>query len=146
MSLNRENSQLELALEIALDAHRGQIDKAGQAYILHPLRVMSRMTSNDTRIVAILHDVVEDSDWTMEQLKSAGFTSEVIAAIECLTKRPDEIYDDFIVRVSSNPVATLVKIGDLEDNMNLDRLCEVSSEDLARISKYRAAWQHLTKL
>ena len=133
-------STLERALEIAKEAHKGQYDKAGKDYILHPLRVMERGRTGEVKIVGVLHDVIEDSDWTFEMLAEEGFPSEVIEALRCVTKlSEDEDYDHFIDRVLTNPLAMRVKILDLEDNMDLSRLEECTEGDIRRLRKYRKA-------
>src|SRR5262245_11766928 len=135
---------LEKAILIAAQAHLGQKDKAGAPYILHPLRLMMRMDSEDAMIAAVLHDVVEDSDCTLEQLRGEGFSEEVLHAVDCLTNRDGESYDEFIARVQPNAIARQVKIADLEDNMNVKRIGEMTPKDLARIEKYHRAWRALT--
>jgi (p)ppGpp synthase/HD superfamily hydrolase len=136
---------LEKAIQIAAQAHAGQKDKSGAPYILHPLRMMLRVESETAMIAAVLHDVVEDSDWTLEQLRLEGFSEEVLQAVECLTNRDGGSYDDFIARVKTNAIARQVKIADLEDNMNVKRIGEMSPKDLARIEKYHRAWRALTQ-
>ena len=136
---------LERAILIAAQAHLGQLDKAGAAYILHPLRMMMRMESEAAMIAAVLHDVVEDSDWTLEQLRGEGFSEEVLQAVDCLTSREGETYDEFISRVRSSAIARQVKIADLEDNMNVKRIGEITPKDLARVEKYHRAWRALTQ-
>ncbi len=135
---------LERAIEIAVRAHAGQHDKAGAPYVLHPLRLMLRMLSDESRIVAVLHDVVEDSDVTLECLRKEGFSERVLAAVGTLTKRNGEDYDAFIERVSKNPLASEVKIEDMKDNMDLSRLGRKASEKaLERQAKYQKS---VTKL
>ncbi len=136
---------LERAILIAAQAHLGQRDKAGAPYILHPLRMMMRMESEAAMIAAALHDVVEDSDWTLEQLRGEGFSEEVLQAVDCLTSREGETYDEFIARVRGSAIARQVKIADLEDNMNVKRIGEITPKDLARIEKYHRAWRALTQ-
>ncbi len=136
---------LDKAILIAAQAHLGQRDKAGVTYILHPLRMMMRMESEVAMIAAVLHDVVEDSDWTFEQLRGEGFSEEILQAVDCLTHRDSESYDDLISRAKSNAIARQVKIADLEDNMNVKRIGEMTPEDLARIEKYHRAWRILTE-
>src|SRR5215469_14471918 len=114
-------SNLERAIAIAVEAHKGQKDKSGAPYILHPLRVMGRVNSNVEKIVAILHDVVEDTKWTFDDLRREGFSESIIQSIDCVTKREGEAYEDFVKRSASNPLAKRVKIADLEDNMDLRR-------------------------
>ena len=99
-------STLERAIEIATEAHRGQFDKAGNDYIGHPLRVMAMGKTTDEKIVGVLHDVIEDTDWTFDRLAAEGFSAEVIDALRCVTKlSEDELYDNFIARVKENPLA-----------------------------------------
>jgi len=136
---------LERAILIAAQAHLGQRDKAGAAYILHPLRMMMRMESEAAMIAAALHDVVEDSDWTLERLRGEGFSEDVLRAVDCLTSREGETYDEFITRVRESAIARQVKIADLEDNMNVERIGEITQKDLARIEKYHRAWRALTQ-
>ena len=136
---------LEDAVSIAALAHRSQKDKAGAPYLLHPLRMMLRMKSEAAMMAAVLHDVVEDTDWTLEQLRERGFPDEVLEAIECLTHRDGESYEEFIGRVEKNQIAREVKIADLEDNMNIQRIDRIGSKDLARLEKYHRAWCELTK-
>jgi (p)ppGpp synthase/HD superfamily hydrolase len=135
---------LERAVRIAAEAHEGQKDKSGAPYLLHPLRMMLRMQSDVARMAAILHDVVEDSDWTLDGLRAEGFSAEVVEAVDCLTHREGESYEAFVKRVKGNALARQVKLADLEDNMNLKRLSEVTSKDLARLEKYHRAWLALT--
>ena len=127
---------LEKAIEIAVEAHRGQIDKAGKEYILHPMRVMLRGRNDTEMIVGILHDVVEDTPITIDMLRLEGFSEDILAAIECVTKRRGESYGTFIDRVLTNPLATQVKLYDMEDNMNRDRIPYPTPKDEARFRKY----------
>ena len=137
---------LERAVQIAAEAHAGQQDKSGAPYLLHPLRLMLRMRSVETMMAAVLHDVVEDSGWTLEQLRAEGFSDAVLAAVECLTKHDGEDYATFIQRVQTNSLARQVKLADLEDNLNLQRLAEITPKDLARLEKYHRAWRQLKPL
>lgn len=132
-------NQIDAALSLAVKAHTGQIDKAGQPYIFHPLRLMSKFTNENEQVVAVLHDVIEDSEKTLKDLSEIGFSNEVIDAIECLTKKTDEDYADFITRVSLNPLAKKIKIEDIKDNLDLTRLKEIEQSDLERIKKYHRA-------
>ena len=115
-------SILERAIEIATEAHRGQRDKAGNDYIGHPLRVMAAGKTTEEKIVGVLHDVVEDSDWTLEGLAAEGFAPEIIEALRCLTHAEEEPYDRYIARIKGNPLAVAVKLNDLTDNMDIRRL------------------------
>lgn len=134
---------LEDAIALAVEAHRGQRDKAGQTYILHPLRVMMRLETEPERMVAVLHDVVEDSPWTLERLRGLGYPEEVLGALDCLTKREGETYEAFIERLLPNPLARRVKRADLEDNLDVRRLPAVTAKDAERLARYRAAWARL---
>ena len=137
-------STLERAIEIATLAHKGQVDKAGNEYIGHPLRVMEMGKTLQEKIAGILHDVVEDSDWTFEKLEAEGFQEEVIAALRCVTKTSEnENYDDFIERVKKNPLAVAVKINDLTDNMDIRRLPYLSDKEVKRLKKYLKAYKRL---
>lgn len=138
-------STLEKAIEIATEAHQGQFDKAGRDYIGHPLRVMEMGNTEEEKIVGVLHDVIEDTDWTFEKLAEEGFSDEVIAALRCVTKiSENENYDDFIDRVKKNPLAVAVKINDLTDNMDIRRLPYLSDKDVKRLKKYLKAYKRLT--
>lgn len=127
---------LEKAIEIAVEAHRGQIDKAGKIYILHPMRVMLRGQNEAEMIVGILHDTVEDTPVTLDMLRLEGFSEEVLTAVACLSKKEGEDYGHFIDRVLPNPLATQVKLYDIEDNMNRDRIPFPTEKDEARFHKY----------
>ena len=130
---------LERAIAIAATAHAGQVDKGGAPYILHPLKVMLRMNSLEERIVAVLHDVVEDCAISLDDLRKEGFSEEVLSAIESVTKVPGESYEDFVERAAQNPIGRVVKLADLEENSDLSRIASPSWEDLERVEKYRRA-------
>ncbi len=132
-------STLERAIVIAAEAHAGQKDKGGQTYILHPLRLMLQMRTEDERMAAVLHDVVEDSDWTLEQLRSEGFSEAVGQAVDALTERKDESYEAFVQRAVGDPIARVVKIADIRDNMDLSRIPNPTEKDHERLDKYRRA-------
>ncbi|MEG3639512.1 GTP pyrophosphokinase [Magnetococcus sp. PR-3] len=135
-------ADLETAIAIATRAHKGQKDKSGQPYILHPLRVMMKQTNDIARQVAVLHDVVEDTEVTLQFLDESGFSYDVLFAVELLTRKPSENYAEYLRRVMAHPVACSVKRADLEDNMDIRRLPENLSEaDLQRLQKYRGAWE-----
>jgi len=128
---------LERAIAIAATAHAGQVDKGGAPYILHPLKVMLRMSTLEERIVAVLHDVVEDCAISLDDLRKEGFSEEVLSAIESVTKVAGESYEDFVDRAAQNPIGRVVKLADLEENSDLSRIASPSWEDLERIEKYR---------
>jgi len=143
-------ADLETAIAIAVEAHRGQTDKAGQPYILHPLRVMFNLDAEEERIVAVMHDVVEDSELTLDDLRARGFSKEVLEALEAVTRRPGESgdagYAAFVERAAGNPIGRRVKIADLLDNMDLTRLAELGESDMRRLDKYLKALRFLEKL
>lgn len=132
-------NSLNKALEIAIKAHTNQFDKAGEPYILHPLHLMMQCKDNTHRIVAVLHDVIEDSDVTLESLKYI-FTNEIIFAVDVLTHRKDVPYFDYINEVKKNPIATKIKILDLQHNSELNRLKVVTDKDRDRVKKYNKAY------
>lgn len=137
-------SELQHAIAIATQAHAGQTDKAGAEYIGHPLRVMKMGVSEAEQIVGVLHDVVEDSSWTFEDLGKEGFAPEILDALRCVTKlSEEEDYAHFIDRVLTNPLAIRVKMNDLKDNMDLTRLKQITPKDLERLQKYRWAYERL---
>ena len=125
---------LEEAIRIAVEAHRGQTDKAGAPYILHPLLVWGRCFPERVILVVVLNVFVLYTDWTLEQLGARGFSDDVLAAVDCLTRREAETYEAFIERVRTNPVARAVKLADLEDNMDIHRIGELTERDLARLT------------
>ena len=137
---------IEDAIALAVQAHRGQLDKEGAPYILHPLRVMARMETDLGRMIGVLHDVVEDTDCTLDDLRAAGYPPVVIEAVDALSRRPGELYDDYIERVKPNHLARRIKLADLEDNMDLRRLPAVEEQDLKRLQRYRQAWGELIAL
>ncbi|RYG67267.1 HD domain-containing protein [bacterium] len=142
---------LENAISLAAISHEGQTDRAGQPYILHPMRVMmslGREATTEERCAAIMHDIVEDCDVTFDDLLDLGFSEDVVRAIDALTKRPEE-KDDYmkaIRRLSSNPIARRVKLGDLADNLDLSRLPSPTERDIARMEKYREAKKFLEEI
>ena len=144
----RRKKKLHLgrAIELAKQHHKGQTDKVGKPYINHPLRVMNQMKSEDEKIVAVLHDIVEDTNISLNDLRNEGFSEEVVSAVECLTKQDGENYDSYIERISFNPLAVKIKLADLEDNRDLTRLPEVTDKDLERLEKYDKALEKLTRL
>lgn len=138
-------ADLEMAIIIATEAHSGQLDKGGAPYILHPLRVMAAMSTDQERVVALLHDVVEDSDRVSLPQIDAQFGGRVAAAVDALTKRPGEGYDDYLERVKADDIATKVKLADLKDNSDVNRLGrEVTDSDRQRLGKYLRARAILT--
>jgi hypothetical protein len=132
-------STLERAVAIAAEAHAGQLDKAGAPYILHPLRLMLEMETAEERIAAVLHDVVEDTDWTLKRLRGEGFSPAVVEAVDALTRRDGETYEAFVLRAGRNPIGRRVKLADLRDNCDLSRIAHPTRKDLDRVAKYERA-------
>lgn len=143
MNLEVKQGTLERAIEIAARTHAGQLDKGGAPYILHPLRVMLRVAPGAQQIVAVLHDVVEDSAVTFEDLEREGFSAEVISGLRAVTKIEGESYEDFVARAALDPVGKAVKLADLTENSDLSRIAEPSQKDLERVAKYGRAIQYL---
>ncbi len=133
----------EKAIMIATKAHEGQKDKAGAPYLLHILRVMMSVERMDEKIVALLHDVVEDSEVSVEELAYERFPKKILKAVELLTKTEKKTYEDYIQEIKNNDLARAVKLADLKDNMNITRLKKVTESDKLRIKKYKAAYNLL---
>lgn len=135
---------LQKALAIATEAHRGQKDKAGADYIGHPLRVAARLNDEKEKIVAVLHDTIEDTFVTAEYLAEQGFPQEIIDSVLSVTRQDGESYDDFVRRAARNPLGRAVKLADLEDNMDIRRLNYPMNEwDFERLNKYLKAYKFL---
>jgi len=132
-------STIEKAISIAIEAHKGKVDKAGAPYILHPLRVMFQMETKEEMIAAVLHDVLEDTAITPDQLKEMGFSETVLEALDSVTKRAGETYEDFVRRAALHPIGKKIKLADLRDNMDLSRLEEITDNDIKRVKKYHGA-------
>lgn len=136
---------LEKAIAIAVEAHRGQIDKAGKPYILHPMRVMLAGTTEDEMICGILHDVVEDTPVSIEMLTKEGFSDTVLEALQLLTHDRSIPYQDYIHSITGNLLAVQVKLYDLHDNLNRERLGELTLEDERRMEKYKKSQEYLLR-
>jgi (p)ppGpp synthase/HD superfamily hydrolase len=143
----RNVATIEKALQIAAKAHEGQKDKEGLPYVLHPIRVMARVEGEEAQIVAILHDVVEDTTVTLDDLQAAGFSEPILAAMRCVTHRKDQSYASYVIGCKANPIARQVKLADLADNTRLDRTLlrpDRLTQDLARIRRYLLSYKFLT--
>ena len=136
---------LSRAIVIAANAHAGQVDKAGQPYILHPLRVMLAQETDEARIVAVLHDVVEDCpDWSLARLAEDGFPFAAVSGVDAVTRRSGEEYTAYVRRAGAHVLGRPVKIADLRDNLDASRLGRPPSlADLRRFERYRAALEYL---
>ena len=128
---------INIALSIAKKAHAGQVDKAGIDYIQHPLYVASQVKTEQEKAVALLHDVLEDSDITAADLLAYGLSNEVVTAVQTLTKKKGQSYQDYLEKVKSNDLARVVKLADLKHNSDLSRLKSVSDTDRERVKKYK---------
>ena len=137
------NELYDKALQIAIRTHAGQKDKAGHDYILHPIRVSERCSDPRAKIVALLHDTIEDTNVTAEYLREEGFTEEIVEAVLAVTRREGEEYDEYVRRAAQNELGRMVKRADLEDNMDIRRLSELTDRDVERLRKYLRAWQSL---
>ena len=136
-------TNLQRALEIAVESHKNQKQKDGTPYALHPIRLSMSLESEEQKIVALLHDVVEDTDWTFEDLVREGFSESVIEALRLLTHTDGSLYEDYVERLASNSLAKAVKKADLADNMDFKRIPEPTERDFARLQKYLRAWRRL---
>lgn len=137
------NEQFQIALELAVEKHKNQTDKAGNPYILHPLHVMENVNSKEGKIVAILHDIIEDTDITEDYLLKIGLSKRIVDTVVALTRSEDMDYQEYIKNLSSNPLAKEVKLADLEHNMDLKRLPTLEEKDLERNRKYQIAYHYL---
>ena len=133
------------ALVISFNAHKEQIDKSGMPYVYHPYRIAEQMEDEYTTCVALLHDVIEDTDITIDVLRNEDFPQEVLDAVALMTHDDDTPYFDYIKRIKTNPIATAVKLADLQDNSNYERLDKVDIKDLQRLEKYREAKRMLSE-
>jgi (p)ppGpp synthase/HD superfamily hydrolase len=134
---------LERAIAIAEKQHAGQVDKADRPYMEHPLRVMKAMSNDAERIVAILHDVIEDTDLTLDQLAAEGFPGYILEALDSVTRRDGETYEAFVARAATNPIGRRVKYADLQDNADLSRIASPTVADVERTEKYHRAMAQL---
>ena len=134
-----KQSQSEKAYEIAKKAHLGQVDKAGEDYIKHPEKVASFVKTDEEKAVAYLHDVIEDTELTLEDLSEYGFSKEVVEAVDIITKKRGEDYQSYLNSVKKNKLARAVKLADLRHNSDLTRLIKVTEKDIKRKEKYQKA-------
>lgn len=137
------NNLLEKALVIATKAHEGQKDKDESPYILHPIRVSNRCLTDEEKIVALLHDVIEDTNVSASDLLASGFPRNIVEAVLSVTRNEGESYEDFVIRSKQNPIGRQVKLHDLEDNMDITRFNQLTEKDLVRLNKYLKAYRSL---
>ncbi len=135
---------IEKAIALAVEAHAGEVDKQGKPYILHPLHLMMQMETAEEMITAVLHDVVEDTALTLEDLRQQGFPEAVLEALALLTHdTASTSYEEYVAAIKPNPLACKVKLADLAHNMDVRRLPEMGMKDYGRLEKYRRAWDML---
>ncbi len=132
-------SMTKIALKLCFDAHKDQLDKSGMPYVFHPFHLAEQMKDEDTTVVALLHDVIEDTNHTLDELRDLGFSEQVITAISLMTHAPGVPYMDYVGRIKTNPIARVVKLADLRHNSDMSRLDTVTEEDKQRVEKYRKA-------
>jgi (p)ppGpp synthase/HD superfamily hydrolase len=141
-------STLADAIRLAVEKHAGQVEKpGGTPYVLHPLRVMQRVADPEAKVVAVLHDVVEDTGTSPDDLRRLGFAERVVQGVLSVTRRADESYADFVARAKADPLGRAVKLADIEDNYNLPRAllrADRLDRDLARLRKYALSYKFLT--
>lgn len=130
---------IEAALALAVEKHRSQRDKAGAPYVLHPIRMMLRLRDAPAQAVALLHDVIEDCGVTAADLRELGFPEEVVSGVLAMTRDPAESYEAFIERAAAHSIARRVKLADVEDNLDLRRLRNLTDRDVERLGRYMAA-------
>ena len=135
--------QIQLAQQICQEAHYGQVDKAGQPYYLHPFAVADMCETEEEKVTAYLHDVLEDSEYDEMYLRMCGFSDKVVEAVKTLTKGVDEDYVHYIDRISQNKLATSVKLADLSHNIDISRIENPIEADYARVETYKAAMKRL---
>ena len=140
-----EQSMVDLALSIAKKAHEGQLDKAGVDYIEHPIYVASQVDTEEEKAVALLHDVIEDSPVSAEELLQAGLPETVVTAVQVLTKKKEQDYQTYLETVKKNPLARVVKLADLKHNSDLSRLSSITEKDRERLKKYKKAIDFLSR-
>lgn len=131
--------QTKKALKLCFEAHKDQIDKSGMPYVFHPFHLAEQMTDETATVAALLHDVVEDTDYTFSDLEKMGFGKEVISVLRLLTHSPEVPYLEYVSKIKENPIAKTVKLADLRHNSDLSRLDNVSAEALLRNKKYISA-------
>jgi len=136
---------LEKALHLAVNYHLGYTDRFGQPYIYHPLRIMMQMNTDEERIVALLHDLVEDTPVTLEDLEKEGFSKRIVTAVDLLTRYPNQTYEEYIQRMKASKLAMRVKLGDFQDNMDPKRFPIINGDAIKRMRKYTRYHRLLTK-
>lgn len=129
----------KIALKMCFEAHKNQVDKSGMPYVFHPFHLAEQMQDEDTTIVALLHDVIEDTEYTIDDLRDRGFSDKVIDAISLMTHDLSVPYMEYVAQIKTNPIATAVKLADLKHNSDMTRLESITAKDEERAEKYRSA-------
>ena len=132
------------AMKLCFEAHRDQTDKSGLPYVFHPFHVAEQMTDEKTTIVALLHDVIEDTPYTLRDLREMGFEEDVLAALDLMTHDKNVPYMEYVAKIKENPIARTVKLADLRHNSDLTRLDKIDEEALKRVEKYKKAIRFLS--
>lgn len=133
------------AMKLCFKAHKEQVDKSGIPYVFHPIHLAEQMEDEDTTVVALLHDVIEDTEYTIKDLEDMGFNQNVIAAISLMTHAEGVPYMDYVAQIKENPFAKIVKLADLKHNSDISRLDTVDAKAMARVEKYAKAIQLLSE-
>lgn len=133
------------AMKLCFEAHKNQVDKSGMPYVFHPFHLAEQMPDEETTIVALLHDVVEDTEYSLEDLREMGFPEQVLEAIALMTHDEDVPYMEYVMQIKKNRIATIVKRADLMHNSDLSRLDFVDDKALSRVEKYKQAITILEK-
>ena len=129
----------KIALKLCFEAHKDQIDKSGMPYVFHPFHLAEQMVDENTTIVALLHDVIEDTEYTLDDLRKFGFAEDVLSAISLMTHADDVPYMEYVVKIKTNPIAKAVKLADLKHNSDMSRLDRITQTDEERAKKYKQA-------
>ena len=129
----------KIALKLCFEAHKDQIDKSGMPYVFHPFHLAEQMADENTTIVALLHDVIEDTEYTLDDLRKFGFAEDVLSAISLMTHADDVTYMEYVAKIKTNPIAKAVKLADLKHNSDLSRLDRITQTDEERAKKYKQA-------
>jgi (p)ppGpp synthase/HD superfamily hydrolase len=142
----RELPELEKAIALAAFLHVGQVDLTGKPYIMHPMRVMAGVKAYDAMVVAALHDLIEDTDITLDELKELGFREEIVEAVDAVSKRDGEEYMDYVARAAANPIGIEVKLSDLRDNLDKTRKLPDDERAKKKIKKYKKAMAYIEEV
>ena len=136
----------KIALKLCFEAHKDQIDKSGMPYVFHPFHLAEQMADEKTTVVALLHDVIEDTEYTVDDLKSMGFSDDILSAIALMTHADGVPYMEYVARIKDDPIAKAVKLADLRHNSDMSRLDKITAFDRERAEKYKKAMELLETL